>query len=384
MHLLLIAALLAQAPVKTIAVLELRNKLDGPEHALVDAAFLTDQVRSGLLEAAPAYRMITRDNILLLLQSNDKTLEECESECEVETGRRLGADDVVTGEILKFGGGYRINLRMHATSDARLLSAAVASGRTPEALEKDLARAVRKLAEPLGGGERVRRDLTTDWLKQTSRLWVEVRASAGLQGGDASSSHFFPGADAHTVNLSLDSAAGLTFGAGVLVGATFLTPPNRDYDQSGWSGLRLGLGGELLRARGRVTEQDAGVTTPGGAPFTYDRQWTDGRLTLHAGGEWSVGAFDAGGEEWRGWEFGFDAAPGLSTHLTDAQPPESNTLGLWAGGEIFATTARVSLSGRKWLHPKAFLSAYYFKYPTGGPVAYGGFNAMAGLALTCE
>lgn len=382
---ILLGLLLAQ--IKTVAVLELKNKLEGPEHALVDATFLTDQVRAGLLEAAPSYRMITRDNILLLLQSNGKTLEDCESECEVETGRRLGADYVVTGELLKFGGGLRANLRMHATADGRLLSAAVASGPTPEALEKDLARAVKKLAEPLSDNKpRVHRDLTAAWLAQTSRLWAELRVVGGLQAGDAASSKFFP--DTHTVNLTLAGGAGLTYGAGVVVGMTFLSPPNRDYDQSGWSGFRIGAAAEILRARASGTEQDVASPTavPGGL-FSRDFLWTDGRVTLHAGYEWLSGAFDASGEEWSGWGFGFDATPGISEHLSSTMPPESDTVGIWLGGEVFATPARFSVNGGKHLHPKAFLAASWLKYPTGANspnVQYGGWNAMLGLALAYE
>ncbi|HUJ28027.1 MAG TPA: hypothetical protein VLW85_18530 [Myxococcales bacterium] len=151
---LVIAVLLsaAAAPPKVAAVLELRNKLEGPDRNLVDAAFLTDVVRQQVLEGAPAVKLMTRENVLTLLEASGRKLEECEGECEVETGRRLGADVIVTGEILRFGRGFRANLRLHDTHSAQLLSAAVASGDTPEALEKDLARAVGKLVVPLQSG----------------------------------------------------------------------------------------------------------------------------------------------------------------------------------------------------------------------------------------
>jgi hypothetical protein len=120
------------------AVLELRNKLAGAERNLIDASFLTDVVRQQALEAAPSIKLMTRENVLTLLEASGKKLEDCEGECEVETGRRLGADLVVTGELLRFGQGFRVNLRLHDTRTAQLLAAAVASGESAEALEKDL------------------------------------------------------------------------------------------------------------------------------------------------------------------------------------------------------------------------------------------------------
>ena len=151
---LVVAVLLAAAApaARVAAVLELRNKLEGADRNLVDAAFLTDVVRQQVLEDAPSVKLMTRENVLTLLEASGKKLEECEGECEVDTGRRLGADVVVTGEILRFGRGFRANLRLHDTHSAQLLSAAVASGDSPEALEKDLVRAVGKLTAPLTQG----------------------------------------------------------------------------------------------------------------------------------------------------------------------------------------------------------------------------------------
>ena len=147
-----IVLLAAAVPQQRVAaVLELHNKLDAADRNLVDASFLTDVVRQQVLENAPQLKLMTRENVISLLEASGKKLEECEGECEVDTGRRLGADIIVTGELLRFGKGYRLNLRLHDTHSAQLLSAAVASGDTPEALEKDLNRAVARLVQPLSG-----------------------------------------------------------------------------------------------------------------------------------------------------------------------------------------------------------------------------------------
>lgn len=162
-----IALLLAAATPgpRVAAVLELRNKLEGVDRNLIDAAFLTDLVRQQVLEDAPTLKLMTRENVLTLLEASGRKLEECEGECEVDTGRRLGADVVVTGEILRFGRGFRANLRLHDTRSAQLLSAAVASGDTPEALEKDLARAVGKLTVPVRPGYQPDASKSAEWFE---------------------------------------------------------------------------------------------------------------------------------------------------------------------------------------------------------------------------
>jgi len=55
---------------------------------------------------------MTRENLLVLLQSSGKDLANCEGECEVDTGRRIGADVIISGEIQKVGTPYKISLRL--------------------------------------------------------------------------------------------------------------------------------------------------------------------------------------------------------------------------------------------------------------------------------
>ena len=93
--------------------------------------------------------MITRENLLVLLQALGKSVADCEGECEVDTGRRVGADVVISGEGLRIGSIYKLNLKLHDTHSGRLLSGSTASGRTVEDLDADVARAVRELTQPL-------------------------------------------------------------------------------------------------------------------------------------------------------------------------------------------------------------------------------------------
>lgn len=148
---LLWAAAAGAAP-RRIAVLELHNPagLEAPE-----AAYLTDQVRGAALGLPPdRFLVLTRENVLELLPPGTD-LADCVGACEVETGRNLGADFVVTGDVLRFGGELRVALKLHDTKDAKLLAQQEAKARAVADLEAPVRDAARKLlvnlGEPLGG-----------------------------------------------------------------------------------------------------------------------------------------------------------------------------------------------------------------------------------------
>ena len=89
--------------------------------------------------------IMTRENLVVLLQSTGKKLEECEGECEVDTGRRIGADQIISGEIQKVGTKYKMTLRLHDTREGRLLASTQASGKTIEELDSTAQAAAEKL-----------------------------------------------------------------------------------------------------------------------------------------------------------------------------------------------------------------------------------------------
>ena len=143
----MILALLLAAQTQTVAVLEFRDKV--PQEQRIDAAYLSDQVRAAVKEMMPSAKVITRENMLVLLQATGKDLANCEGECEVDTARRIGADLVVSGELLQFGTQYKLNMKLHDTRSGELLSGTVAAGDTADALDKDLRPAVGRLLAPL-------------------------------------------------------------------------------------------------------------------------------------------------------------------------------------------------------------------------------------------
>lgn len=129
-----------------VAVLDLKSSTK--ELNTDDVRYFGDLVRAATLKAAPQCQVMTRENLIVLLQASGKDLSACEGECEVDTGRRIGADAIVSGEVLKVGTRYKLTLRLHETANGKLLGASVASGKSVDELDD----AVGKAAAELFGG----------------------------------------------------------------------------------------------------------------------------------------------------------------------------------------------------------------------------------------
>jgi hypothetical protein len=114
--------------------------------------YFTDVVRSAALKAAPNLDVITRENLEVLVQASGKSLEECEGQCEVDTGRLIGADVIVSGDIVRIGSQLKLTLRLYETKSGRLLGSELASGVTEDDLDRSVNEAsVRLLSEMRGG-----------------------------------------------------------------------------------------------------------------------------------------------------------------------------------------------------------------------------------------
>ncbi|MBS2024464.1 MAG: hypothetical protein JST92_18850 [Deltaproteobacteria bacterium] len=134
----------AQAP-RRVAVLEFENELDKSEK--IDRVYFSDAVRGLISDSKRGLTVMSRENVLVLLSSSGKKLEDCAALCEVETGRLLGADLVVSGRMTKVGRRYKLTLRVHATGEGVLLASAQASGESVEQLDDETGKAVNKLLE---------------------------------------------------------------------------------------------------------------------------------------------------------------------------------------------------------------------------------------------
>jgi hypothetical protein len=129
-----------------LAVLDFKNS--ARDLKTEDVRYFTDVVRGTSLKVAPGLQVMTRENLIMLLQATGKDPGQCEGECEVDTGRRIGADANISGDVLKVGSKYHISLRLHETHDGRLLSSSIASGKTIDELDEGLQAAATSLLAP--------------------------------------------------------------------------------------------------------------------------------------------------------------------------------------------------------------------------------------------
>jgi hypothetical protein len=117
--------------VKRVAVLEFRGPL-GP--AVLSG--VADEARGAVAESlrAKGVAVMTRESMAVVLKDMGKDIAACgEGECEVETGRMIGADLVVTGEVIQVEKVYVLILKLHETAGGSLVATKQARGK--DALE---------------------------------------------------------------------------------------------------------------------------------------------------------------------------------------------------------------------------------------------------------
>jgi hypothetical protein len=115
-----------------VAVLTLRNRIDMTQS---EVDYLTSLVRQAAADyLSKDYVIMTQENIEVLLPP-DTNLNDCVSECQVETGRTIGARYIITGEVLRFGKTLRLSIRMHETKVGRLVASSRVTAKTIEDLE---------------------------------------------------------------------------------------------------------------------------------------------------------------------------------------------------------------------------------------------------------
>src|SRR5258707_9825773 len=90
----------AAADSQRVAVLEFDASKAGAD---LDRTYFSDLVRGAVHKAVPRIFVMTRESTVLLLKAQGKKLESCEGECELETGKMLGADYVISGRRTTVG-----------------------------------------------------------------------------------------------------------------------------------------------------------------------------------------------------------------------------------------------------------------------------------------
>jgi hypothetical protein len=136
-----VATPIAVASTKRVAVLPLTNSASVPTKQI---RFLTQVIRQEGINALAGgpFQILTQANLEALLPPG-KTLADCIDECAIKTGRNLKAHYVITGQLQKAAGSYRLMLGVYATRKGTYLDALTLVGRDILQLEQQIKRRAR-------------------------------------------------------------------------------------------------------------------------------------------------------------------------------------------------------------------------------------------------
>lgn len=120
-----------------VAVLE---SISGGVLKYHEAQFITNVLREEAVRALYSKlnaTIMTRENIIEMLPP-DKSLEECEGSCIVETGKNISADYVSQAKIGTFGKSLTISVELYRTSNNKLIASFNSKARDIDALEENI------------------------------------------------------------------------------------------------------------------------------------------------------------------------------------------------------------------------------------------------------
>jgi formylglycine-generating enzyme required for sulfatase activity len=105
---------------QVLAVLDKSRPEDaGLSRAKLDA--LTQAVRGEATRRLPTgFTILSEENTLVILRDMGVDLSRCQGECEVETGRKLGADWVLSQQLTRFGTVWNLQLNLFETATGAL------------------------------------------------------------------------------------------------------------------------------------------------------------------------------------------------------------------------------------------------------------------------
>ena len=116
---------------------------------------LTDELRRIAVESLPAYMgytIMTRENIIAMLPP-DKSVEDCEGGCLVETGKNISADYIAQARVGNFGKSLSVTVELYETASGRLLSSFIGRGKDAEDLLKKIENKAPALFSAIKGGQ---------------------------------------------------------------------------------------------------------------------------------------------------------------------------------------------------------------------------------------
>ena len=151
----------------------------GADVTETELSLLTDVSRAEARRAlGSAYTIITQESIQQLLKAHGKTLEQCQGECETETGKLLGAELVVSGRVMKAFGKLKVNLKLHRTDPPELLDARVLTVDTLPELESGVKEATSGVLSALTGSSAASSDSTDSSTEESGSLRKSIKRAA--------------------------------------------------------------------------------------------------------------------------------------------------------------------------------------------------------------
>lgn len=108
---------------------------------------LADETRAGTLSALPKsqYTVLTRENMLSVLQDQNKDATCFEGSCEVEIGRNIGADFIISGHVVQIEGTFLYSVKIHNTQTGALVGTHRIEGESGLSLVRNTAKQTEEL-----------------------------------------------------------------------------------------------------------------------------------------------------------------------------------------------------------------------------------------------
>ena len=116
---------------------------------------LTDELRRIAVSCLPAYMgytIMTRENIIAMLPPN-KSVEDCEGGCLVETGKNIAADYIAQARVGNFGKSVSVTVELYETASGKLVSSFIGRGRDAEDLLKEIQDKAPAMFSEIKGGQ---------------------------------------------------------------------------------------------------------------------------------------------------------------------------------------------------------------------------------------
>lgn len=178
-----------QAGDKRLAVLELNaQRLSPADKASFQAPYFTDLFRQKAVQLLPKLGVITRENLVTLLQSSGRDISQCEGTCAVDTARLIGADYVVAGDFSRVGPAVKLTLTLYDAKTGNVLAGTTAAGRNPEGLDESAQLVADDLFAPLigaYGGPQGGRPLAQQGSPRAHKLAVAMLIAGGVFAASA-------------------------------------------------------------------------------------------------------------------------------------------------------------------------------------------------------